>query len=231
MKRGGTIGARLDRWLDECKMAVTGIALASRSWKFVLTTVITFLIFGTLMNLLSSSSAALDLFWATDWPGKFSILGDSFLATFGVGRNFWDWLLNFFIAILQAFLIGLVVFVWQKKHRSKREAALADAQNADNLQSAGLVAGLAVLGSGCPTCGTTLLMPVLGTIFSSSSYALAGAVSGILTVAAVLLALFTLKRIGKEAYALILSEHYVKKRQSPPATGKDQDGRSNPNQK
>lgn len=229
-KRGGTIGARIDRWLDEWKMALSGIALASRSRKFVLTTVITFLVFGTLMNLLSSSSAALDLFWATDWIGKFSIIGDSFLATFGIGRSFWDWALNFFIVILQSFLIGLVVFVWQGKRRSKREQAQATAQNADNLQSAGLVAGLAVLGSGCPTCGTTLLMPILGTIFSSSSYALASTISGLLTFAAVLLALFTLKRIGKEAYAMILSDRYAKKHQPKSTTGKDQDGKSDANQ-
>lgn len=229
-KRGGTIGARIDRWLDEWKMALSGIALASRSWKFILTTVITFLVFGTLMNLLSSSSAALDLFWATDWAGKLSIIGDSFLATFGVGRSFWDWALNFFIIILQSFLIGLVVFVWQGKRRGKRKQAQATAQNADNLQSAGLVAGLAVLGSGCPTCGTTLLMPILGTVFSSSSYALAGTISGLLTFAAVLLALFTLKRIGKEAYAMILSDRYTTKHQSKPTAGKDQDGKSNPNQ-
>lgn len=230
-KRGGTIGARLDRWLDEWKMALSGVALASRSWKFVLTIVVTFLVFGTLMNLLSSSSAALDLFWATDLAGKFSILGDSLLATFGVGRSFWDWALNFFITVLQAFLIGLVVFVWQGKRRSKREQVQATAQNADNLQSAGLVAGLAVLGSGCPTCGTTLLMPILGTIFSSSSYALAGTISGILTFAAILLALFTLRRIGKEAYALILSNRHAQKRKTNLTPGKDQDGKPNPDQR
>lgn len=222
MARGGkTIGARLDRWLDEWRMALSGIALASRSWKFVLTAVLSFLFFGTLMNLLSSSTAALDLFWHSGWSRKLAILGDSFLATFGVGRSFWDWFLIFAITVLQAFLIGLVVFVWQKKRRNKREQAAAGAENADNLQSAGLVAGLAVLGSGCPTCGTTLLMPILGTIFSSSSYALAGAISGILTVAAILLALFSLKRIGKDAYAMILSERYAKKHTRNTAQGKE----------
>lgn len=221
MKRGGTIGARLDRWLDEWKMAFTGIALASRSWKFVIVTVTTFLIFGTLMNLLSSSSAALDLFWSTGWVGKLSILKDSFLAIFGVGRSFWDWALIFFITVLQSFLIGLVVLAWQKKRRNKREQLQAEAKNADNLQSAGIVAGLAVLGSGCPTCGTTLLMPIIGTVFSSSSYALAGAISGILTVAAILLALFTLKRIGREVYAIILSEQYAKEHSPKSTTEKE----------
>lgn len=211
MTSGAKIGVKLDKWLDEWKMALSGVLLATRDWRFDLAAIIAFLVFGTLMNLLSSSTAALNLFWATDFAGKMSILGDSFLAIFGVGRNFWDWLLLFLITLLQSILIGLVVLVWQKKRRSRREQLLADVHNSDNLQSAGLVAGLAILGSGCPTCGTTLLMPVIGTIFSSSSYALAGAVSGILTLAAVLLALFTLKRTGREAYAMIISEDFMKR--------------------
>lgn len=213
MSNGGRIGARFDRWVDEWKMALSGILLATRDWKFDIVVLAAFIIFGTLINLLSSSTAALNLFWATDFAGKMSILGDSFLAIFGVGRNFWDFLLNFIITVLQSFLIGLVVFVWRKKRRNVKEQKRAGATNADNLQSAGLVAGLAVLGSGCPTCGTTLLMPIIGTIFSSGGYALAGAISGILTVAAIWLALFTTRRIGKDAYAMILSEEFDKRHQ------------------
>lgn len=221
MKRGGRIGKRFDRWVDEWKMALTSILLATRDWKFDLTVILTFVVFGTLMNLLASSTAALDLFWATGGAGKMSIIWDSFLAIFGVGRNFWDWILLFVITLLQSILIGLVVLVWRKKRHNRRENMLAGVQNTDNLQSAGLVAGLAVLGSGCPTCGTTLLMPVLGTIFSSSSYALAGTISGVLTVGAVWLALFSLRRIGKDAYAMIKSDVFRERR----GKRKEEDGR------
>lgn len=211
MKRGGNFKSKFSRWLDEWKMAASGVLLATRDAKFLIATIISLVAFGTLMNLLSSSSAALSLFWATDFAGKLAILGDNFLAIFGVGRNFWDWLLLFGITILQSILIGLVVFVWQKKRRSRRERLLAGVHNSDNVQSVGLVAGLAVLGSGCPTCGTTLLMPIIGTLFSSGGYVLAGVMSGLLTVGAILLALFTLKRIGKEAYVMVLNENYEKK--------------------
>ncbi len=211
MTSGVKIGAKLDRWLDEWKMAASGVLLATRSPRFLVVSLVSLVIFGVLMNLLSSSSAALNLFWATDFTGKLSIIWDSFLAIFGVGRNFWDWLVTFLIVVLQSILIGLVAFVWQKKRRSRRERLLADVHNSDNVQSAGLVAGLAILGSGCPTCGTTLLMPIIGTVFSSSGYMLAGAISGILTIGAVILALFTLKRIGKDAYVLALSEKYEKR--------------------
>lgn len=206
---------RLERWLDECKMALSGIVLATREPRFLVAALIAFIVFGTLINLLSGSTSALNLFWATDLPGKLSIIGNAFLAVFGIGRNFWDWLLLFFITILQSLLIGLVALVWQKRRRSKKDQVVATAQNADNLQSAGLAAGLAILGSGCPTCGTTLLMPLLGTLFSSSSYMLAGAISGLLTAAAILLALWSLKRIGKDAYVMILSERFQRRHAQP----------------
>jgi len=211
MTSGGKVRRRLERWLDECKMALSGIVLATRERRFLIAALATFVVFGTLINLLSGSTSALNLFWATDLPGKLSIIGNAFLAIFGIGRNFWDWLLLFFITILQSLLIGLVALVWQKRRRSKKDQVVATAQNADNLQSAGLAAGLAILGSGCPTCGTTLLMPLLGTLFSSSSYMLAGVISGLLTVAAILLALWSLKRIGKDAYVMILSERFQRR--------------------
>lgn len=220
MISGASLGKKVDRWIDDWKMAFSGILLATKNWRFNLTVAISFLVFGFLLNFLASSTAALNLFWATDFSGKMSILGDNFLAIFGVGRNFWDWLLIFCITLLQSVLIGLVVFVWQKKHRSRRDRLASNIHNTDNVQSAGLVAGLAVLGSGCPTCGTTLLMPVLGTVFSSGGYALAGILSGALTVGAILLALFTLKRIGKDAYVMVRSEMFKQRHQE-----KEQNGR------
>lgn len=206
-------------------MAVSGIVLATRRPKFLLTFALTFVIFGTLMNLLSGSTAALNLFWLTDFGGKLAIIRDGLFGLFGVGRNFWDWLLLFSITLLQSILIGLVVLVWhqrrqhqkpshqhQKPSRQAQSSSAERQPNADNLQNAGLAAGLAVLGSGCPTCGTTLLAPILGTLFSSGSYALASTLSGLLTTAAILLALFTLKRLGRDAFVLITSEDFCHRR-------------------
>lgn len=214
MAHGGTIGHRLDKWLDECKMAFSGILLATREWRFDVTFVIVFVAFGTLMSLLSGSAGALNLFWVVDLGGKFKLLGESFLALFGINRNFWDWLLIFGLTLLQSILIGLVVLVWQKRRHNRKTQVVAVAKNANNVQDAGLAAGLAILGSGCPTCGTTLLAPVISTFVSSGSYMLAGVISGALTVAAVILALFAVKRVGRDAYAMIVSERFMRRHQS-----------------
>ena len=198
----------ISKWLDECKMAMSGIVLATREWKFLLAFLSSFIIFGTLMNILSGSSAGWDLFWAVDFGGKMRLLGQAFLANFGIDRALLDWAITFVITILQSILIGLVVLVWQKKRRQK---VLAKAKNLNNMSDAGLVAGLAILGSGCPTCGTTLLAPLLGTVLSSGSFAIAGVISGLINVAAVILALFALKRVGKDAYVMFIAERYEKR--------------------
>lgn len=213
VQNGGTIRHRLAKWLDEWKMAFSGIVLATREWRFILTFLITFVVFGTIMSLLSGSSSALTLLGISDFAGKLHMLWDSFLALFGVGMSFLDWLLIFSIAVLQSTLIGLVVLVWQKRRRAKKAQA-SSAKNANNVQDAGLVAGLALLGTGCPTCGTTLLAPIISTFVSSSSYMLAGVISGLLTAAAIILALFALKRIGRDAYATIISERFIKHHQN-----------------
>lgn len=214
------------RWCDEWKIALSGIVLATRNRKFLCAVLLSFVIFGTLMNLLAGSTAGIDLFWVTDLEGKMAILSSAFLSIFGVGRSLWDWCLIFLVTVLQSVLIGLVALVWRKRRRSKREQLIATASNADNVQNAGIAAGLAILGSGCPTCGTTLLMPLLGTLFSTSSYALASVISNILTLAAVIVALWSLKRMGKDVYALLVSEKYQRNKERENSQQKTENARS-----
>lgn len=248
MTSGGKKRFNWRRWCDEWRLACSGILLATRERRFIIAALVSFVFFGTLMHLLAGGTAAFSLLGSADLAGKLKILADGFLANFGVGQNFWDWLFIFVVTILQSILIGLVALVWHKRrhpadltatkttHPADPTAAKTTpatpksstkptpsaqatkvaqaASNADNLQSAGLAAGLAVLGTGCPTCGTTLLMPVIGTLFSTSGYALAGFVSGLLTAASLLIALFALKRVGHEAYVLIVSERFLRRHQA-----------------
>lgn len=183
------------RWLDEWKLAFYGVAMATREARFWAFFVPVFVVFGTILNLLSGGMAALNLIAATDFAGKLSIIGNAMLGIFGIGRNFLDWLIVFAICLLQAVLIGLIAVVW--RHNKDQ---------AENLESSGIVAGLAILGSGCPTCGTALLAPVIGAIFSTGGYALAGAISGAITIIAVLVALFSVKKVGCDVYAILLTK-------------------------
>lgn len=202
------------QWCDEWRLALSGVILATRQRSFLIAFVLSFVIFGTLMSLLSSSTAPLAFFWSDSLPGKLHTIGQGLLDIFIVNGDFWSWLLNFLIILCQSVLIGLVALVWQKRRRSRKAQVIATATNVNNVEYAGVAAGLAVLGSGCPTCGTTLLGPILCTVFSTSGLPLAYALSGIITFIALVVSLLSIKKLGNDAYAYIVSEKFQRRRQT-----------------
>lgn len=187
------------KWCDDWALSVRGILLATKSPRFWAFFVPVFLIFGTLLNLLSGGTAAFSLIGASDFGGALKIIFDGLLGLFGIGKNFLDWLLVFSAALLQATLIGAIAVIW--KHNKETS----------DLQNSGIVAGLAILGSGCPTCGTALLTPIIGAIFSGGSVAIAGVLSGVVTAAAIIVAVLTLRKVGLDVYAIIISKKVKEK--------------------
>ena len=191
------------KWLDGFVLASKGILLATREKKFWYGFVPSFLFFGFLMNLLAGGFAKFELMSALGFPGSLRIIGESFLAIFGVNQIFLDWLPIFAISVLQGILIGLIVLLWDKKRTG----------NAANLEKAGIVTGLIALGAGCPTCGATLLTPLIGAIFSTGGLAITGTISTIITWLAIIIAILSLKRLGEETYVIIINEKYLAKKQ------------------
>ena len=191
------------KWCDEFILAAKGILLATKEKRFWCGFIPTFIIFAILINLLSAGFSKFQLMFSS--PEAFGvIMRDAFLSIFGVNQIFLDWLPVFLICLLQAILVGLIVFLWHKKRKEK------DANSA-GVEKAGLITGLVALGAGCPTCGTTLLTPLLGAVFSTGSLAIAGAISTIVTVLAVIIAILSLKRLGLETYVIIIDEKYRRK--------------------
>lgn len=204
---------KVRNFFAEFRTAMIGVALAFRRPKYIFTVIIAFIIFGTLMSLLSGGTAGVSLMFAGGPAAFINVLSKAFLGLFGYGRAFTDWAVVFFVSVLQAIVIGLVALVWKKRKASQKSTKSAksdNADNADNVEKAGIAAGLAVLGTGCPTCGTTLLAPVITAIVGGSGMALASAISGLLTVAAILVLLFSLRSLGLEAYTLLVLEDILK---------------------
>lgn len=199
------------KWLDDFIIASKGILLATKEKRFWYGFAPTFFFFGLLMNLLSGGSSKFDLMFALGFPYSFKIILDSFLGIFGVNQPFFDWLPIFCICLLQSILIGLIVLLWKKKRD----------QNSANLGNAGIITGLIALGAGCPTCGTTLLTPLLGAIFSTGGLAIAGTISTIITIIAIIIAVLSLKRLGVETYVTIINEKYLAKRNQIPKNAKN----------
>lgn len=191
------------KWLDGFSLAGKGILLATREKRFWYGFVPAFLFFGFLMNLLSGGFAKFELMSALGFPTSLQILGSSFINIFGINQPFLDWLPIFAISILQGILIGLIVLLWNKKKE----------QNSANLEKAGIITGLIALGAGCPTCGTTLLAPLIGAIFSTGGLAITGTISTIITWLAIIIAVLSLKRLGEETYVIIINEKYLARKQ------------------
>ena len=217
----------MNKWfeqqVEQCKFAVRGLLFATKEKHFWFGFIPTFCIFGTLLNLLSGGFAAFNLIGAAGFPDGLKIIWDAFLQTFGINRNFVDWLGIFLLALLQGVLIGLLAVVIKNSPKNPSKAtrklpAKSSLKNrAENLSestsasvgNSGIVAILALLGSGCPTCGTALLTPLLTTIFGSG-VALAGTVSAVITWLAILLALFTIKKLGYNTYVVMVTKNLPK---------------------
>jgi hypothetical protein len=188
------------KWCDELKLAFLGLLFAFKNKRFVISFLLSFFFFGTLLNLLVSGSATLNLLLRVDFLKKIEILWRAFLGIFGFSRNFYDFLYIFVLTFIQATLISLVVLVY--KYR----------KNSANIQNAGIVTGLIILGSGCPTCGTTLLAPIIISLAGSSGMAMAGTTSMLLTILSLILAFFTFKKVGFEAYIIFKAEKFNRKK-------------------
>ncbi len=196
------------KWLDEFVLAGKGILLATKEKRFWVGFIIAFLFFGTLMNLLAGGFSKFELMGMVGFGGSMKIIGDALLGVFGINMIFLDWLPVFFLALLQGILIGLIVLLWHKKRIENGK----ESSNSANVEKAGIITGLIALGAGCPTCGTTLLTPLLGALFSTGGLAMVGVISGIVTALAIIIAILSLKRLGEETYVIIVNEKYMKRK-------------------
>lgn len=214
------------RWCDEWVLAAKGVVMAMRAPRFWAGFLMAFVVFGTLMNLLSGGFSKFELMGAVGFPQSLSIIWSAVVGTIGVGVPFSEWPPVFSIAVLQGVLIGLIVLLWDKKRGERGAADSGGARdekantNSANVEKAGIITGLIALGAGCPTCGTTLLTPLLGAVFSTGSFAVAGVISGVVTALAIIIALLSLKRIGEETYVILVNERYLAKKNG----GKEQNG-------
>ena len=196
------------KWLDEFVLAGKGILLATKEKRFWIGFIIAFLFFGTLMNLLAGGFSKFELMGMVGFSGSTKIILDALIGVFGINMIFLDWLPVFFLALLQGILIGLIVLLWHKKRIKNGK----ESSNSANVEKAGIITGLIALGAGCPTCGTTLLTPLLGALFSTGGLAMVGVISGIVTALAIIIAILSLKRLGEETYVIIVNEKYMKRK-------------------
>ena len=80
------------KWLDEFVLAGKGILLATKERRFWIGFIIAFLLFGTLMNLLSGGFSKFELMGMVGFGGSMKIIFDALIGVFGINMIFLEWL-------------------------------------------------------------------------------------------------------------------------------------------
>ena len=99
--------------------------------------------------------------------------------------------------------IMLLIFAWRNR---EKEHAIDGASTG----SIGAIFGFVALG--CPTCGVSLLAPLLTAIAGAGAMAAAESVSRVLTILAFILLIYTVIKLGYISFITISTKKYKEKK-------------------
>ncbi len=155
------------------------------------------------LTLFENGSGTWSLLWSgIDLGSKIGLLGSVWR---GVLENFTNLygVLLMVLSFLQGLTIALLVFVW--KGREKKAAV-------NGLEAGGVGAAFGFLALGCPSCGVSLLAPVLTAIAGTGAVALVDVLGWFFLIFAYLLLLHALRKMGYTAYVLEAAKRYNRKK-------------------
>jgi hypothetical protein len=185
--------AKLAKWSDGWVVAFFGVGMVLRRWRYGVVFGVIVVGFAWLMSLVAAGDTDIRLlFSGARGVEKMGVVAGVFWRIFGFD---FDKLLMALMAVVEGIVVTLLVFVWRRKQKVAREA-----------ENAGVGAALALVGTGCAGCGTSLLAPMMGAIFSSGGYMMASILGWVVTLAALIIGFVTIRRLGMEAYVVIKSE-------------------------
>ncbi|MFV0484810.1 MAG: hypothetical protein ACK5MU_01080 [Candidatus Saccharimonadales bacterium] len=192
----------LDLWVDETKMSIVGIGVALKRPKTIIATTVFPLLFAYILTLFKNGTGTWNLFWSgIPFGGK---LNAGLSVWQRVLENFtsWDGLLIILLSVLQGLTIAMLLYVW--KNREKKAAVAG-------LEAGGVGTALGFLALGCPSCGISLLTPLLTTIAGTGAMALADTLGWIFMILAFILLLHALRRMGYSAFIMKSSKRHKEK--------------------
>lgn len=191
-----------ETFVDRTKFAVVGYKYLLSRPRYIIALVISFLIFLYILSQLQNGGSNWQLLWSgLDFGRKMEVFGLSLLSML---ENFTSFLgvLIVFLALMQSLCVAGIVFAI--RHRQKDDAI--------NGASAGSIASiLAFVTLGCPTCGMTLLTPLLTMVAGTSAIALAERLGIILSIVAFVLLFFTLVQLGYQIFVNVSAERAKEK--------------------
>ncbi len=197
------LGTLLTTAYDRAKFALSGVGMLLKRPKYLAVFIVSLLIFLYILTFFKNGTSN----WALLWSGvsfgtKMGILGRVFGDMFS---NFTDWygILIILMSLLQAITIMLLVFTWRNREKD---------HTLDGASTGGIGALLGFIALGCPTCGVSILTPLLTAIAGTGAMAAAEGVSRVLIVLAFILLIYTVIKLGYVSFVTISAKKYKEKK-------------------
>ena len=197
------IGTFFTTVFDRTKFALSSIGYLLRRPKYLAVFIVSLFVFLYILTFFKSGTSN----WALLWSGvsfgtKMGILGRVFADILG---NFTDLygILIILMSLLQAITIMLLIFTWRNREKD---------HTLDGASTGGIGALLGFVALGCPTCGISILTPLLTAGAGTGAMAAAEGVSRVLIVLAFILLIYTVIKLGYVSFIAISAKKYKEKK-------------------
>lgn len=193
----GIMASFFQRWVSNWRSAIIGVWFVVKRPKWL---ILAFILAFTI-SLIIYFSINYSFYWpllASGLPiaSKLSVVG---MMISGMVASYWadlNGILLFVVSLLQGLAIAILIYTIRRNRQL--DAGIAG--------RSGMALVLATLGLGCVPCGTSLLVPVMTILFSSSAPALIGMANSLILVGALILTVYSLYKTGLVAYKYYQAE-------------------------
>lgn len=183
-------------YFDHTKISLKSLRILFTKPSFIFRIILITILISSILHFFAPGRANLELFLISPFFQKLGILLEKITISINpFSIHMLDWLYTFITAFLQAVNIAMLGLIM------KYNKSIAS----DSAQSIGIVLGLSILGAGCPSCGTSLIMPILVSIFSFSGYAFLGPIIFTIFIFNILVSLAVLNHLAFSYYGIIIS--------------------------
>ena len=192
------------RKVDHIKMAGPGILGVMRNWRYASIWALCALLFAYLLTFFKDGAGRSSLLFSSlPFKDKTWIIMDIFPNILANFTSLFGWFI-ILASVLQGLAISLLVFNY--KHKQEDLSAETSASGFGLLFS--------FLALGCPSCGVTMLTPVVLTVLGTGALAAVGIISRVFVVLVFILLGYAVIKLGSLAYITLLAkkskERYAK---------------------
>ena len=188
--------------LDHVKLGGIGISYLLSFKKYLLLFLLSWFFFLYFLTFFKDGNGNLALlFSGISIEQKVNLLGRVFLLCFANFLSLYG-LSLVLLSLLQGLAISLMIYTWRHKYKDQ---TLSSASTSTVASALGFVA------LGCPSCGISLLTPILSALAGASAGVLAERVGAIFTVIAFALLFYSVFHLGYLVFVIVSAKKYKEK--------------------